>query len=533
MRIKGREADNFLDLEGVMMDHHSGMLLIELCHGASDLAFWMGKELKLKKSPLKHLVFEEPELDKQELGKLEVRKPGVDKQEREENQVVKFDLTSSEDDSWRKQLADEFQNKITPSENRSRGSFSSQIRAAPPRENGKIISLIDVFETFGHFKSQELKTISYHKLYDILKQHQNEVNEIRAERLARTANPFALVAQQQPVYHPQNYPTHYTQTSSTRSQQATTRNRGKAIVNSPLPIYDQEPSMVAEDDKMSKDKEIDKLMALISLSFKKIYKPTNNNLRTSSNTSRANQDNSPRINRGTGYDNQRIVNVVGAKDNVARECQKPKRPKDAAYDKEKMLLCKQEEAGFQLNAEQADWRDDTDDEPDDQELEAHYMYMAQLQEVTPDASKVNDTHPVDNVIIDSLDMSCDREQIDQDDDDDLANERDLLASLIEKLKCEIDDSKNRNKFLKTSNKALVDKLKELDRYHDVKYASKVENDCAKAKWDLTSYKMESEKSFNEYTRKINDLNQTISEMKKELLHIKKPSPSCHNKRGSD
>nr|GFD25813.1 hypothetical protein [Tanacetum cinerariifolium] len=44
------------------------------------------------------------------------------------------------------------------------------------------------------------------------------------------------------------------------SQQAATRNRGKAIVNSPPPIYDQEPSMVAEDDKMSKDKEIDKLM---------------------------------------------------------------------------------------------------------------------------------------------------------------------------------------------------------------------------------------------------------------------------------
>ncbi|GJR50933.1 retrovirus-related pol polyprotein from transposon TNT 1-94 [Tanacetum coccineum] len=48
----------------------------------------------------------------------------------------------------------------------------------------------------------------------------------------------------------------------------------------------------------------------------KIYKPTNNNLRTSSNTSRANQDNSPRINRGTGYDNQRVVNVAGARENV-------------------------------------------------------------------------------------------------------------------------------------------------------------------------------------------------------------------------
>nr|GEX30249.1 hypothetical protein [Tanacetum cinerariifolium] len=146
-------------------------------------------------------------------------------------------------------------------------------------------------------QSQELKTVSYHKLYDILKQHENEVNEIRAERLARTANPLALVAQQQPVYHPQNHPTHYTQNSSTRTQEAATRNRGKAIVNSPLPIYDQEPTMVAEEDEMSKDKEIDKLMDLISLSFKKIYKPTNNNLQTSLNTSKTNQDNSLRINR--------------------------------------------------------------------------------------------------------------------------------------------------------------------------------------------------------------------------------------------
>nr|GFC38308.1 Gag-Pol polyprotein [Tanacetum cinerariifolium] len=137
-------------------------------------------------------------------------------------------------------------------------------------------------------QSQELKTISYHKLYDILKQHQHEVNEIRAERIARVANPLALVAQQQPVYHPQNHPNHYTQNSSTKSQQAATRNRGKAIVNSSQPIYDQEPSMVDEDDETSKDTEIDKLMALISLSFKKIYKPTNNNLETSSNTSRVN-----------------------------------------------------------------------------------------------------------------------------------------------------------------------------------------------------------------------------------------------------
>nr|GFC82112.1 ribonuclease H-like domain-containing protein [Tanacetum cinerariifolium] len=184
---------------------------------------------------------------------------------------------------------------------------------------------------------------------------------------------------------------------------------------------------------------------------------------------------------------------------VARECQKLKRAKHAAYHREKMLLCKQEEAGIQLNAEQVDWRDDNDDdELEDQELEAHYMYMAQLQQVSPDAAdsgpifdyeplqkvsnddyynvfamesthteqskSVHDTYPIEqdaqNVTIDSLEMTYDREEIDQNNDDnDLAKERELLASLIEKLKCEIDESKNRNKFLETSNKALIEQLK--------------------------------------------------------------------------
>nr|GFC37383.1 hypothetical protein [Tanacetum cinerariifolium] len=135
--------------------------------------------------------------------------------------------------------------------------------------------------------------------------------------------------------------------------QAATKNRGKVVVNSPQPIYDQEPFMVDDDEDTSKDKEIDKLMDLIFLSFKKIYKPTNNNLRTTSNTSRTNQDNSPWIHRNAGYEGQRSGTVARARDTVGSSM---------------------------LNAEQADWKDDTGDESYDQELEAHYMYMAKLQQ---------------------------------------------------------------------------------------------------------------------------------------------------------
>nr|GEV09045.1 integrase, catalytic region, zinc finger, CCHC-type, peptidase aspartic, catalytic [Tanacetum cinerariifolium] len=50
----------------------------------------------------------------------------------------------------------------------------------------------------------------------------------------------------------------------------------------------------------------------------------------------------------------------------AKECKKPKRVKDSAYHKEKMLLCKQAEQGVPLQVEQSDWLSDTDEEVDEQ-----------------------------------------------------------------------------------------------------------------------------------------------------------------------
>nr|GFD37951.1 hypothetical protein [Tanacetum cinerariifolium] len=116
---------------------------------------------------------------------------------------------------------------------------------------------------------------------------------------------------------------------------------------------------------------------------------------------------------------------------------------------------------------QVDWKDDTDNESDDQALEAHYMYMAKIQEVSPDAvdsGPIFDTEPeqkvynddhydvfaiecqhleqsesvhktylieqdAHNAILESVDMNYDSEQIDQNDEDaDLSKERELLAS---------------------------------------------------------------------------------------------------------
>ncbi|GJT58252.1 gag-pol polyprotein [Tanacetum coccineum] len=146
----------------------------------------------------------------------------------------------------------------------------------------------------------------------------------------------------------------------------------------------------------------------------------NNNLRTSSNSRNKTEDTTPRYNndnQSRQFGNQRTMTVAGARETVgsqvvqqtgiqcfnckgyghyAKECRKPKRVKDYSYHKEKMMMCKQAEQGVQLQAEQADWLEDTDEEIDEQELEAHYSFMAKIQEVLPEESSSTD-QPLEQV----------------------------------------------------------------------------------------------------------------------------------------
>nr|GEU95187.1 hypothetical protein [Tanacetum cinerariifolium] len=212
--------------------------------------------------------------------------------------------------------------------------------------------------------------------------------------------------------------------------------------------------------------------------------------------------------------NQRTVNVAEARENVgspvvqqsgircfnckefghfAKECKKPKRVKDSAYHKEKMLMCKQAKKGVPLQAEQYDWLADTDEEIDEQELEAHYSYMAKIQEV-PTANTGTDSEPLEqvqhdtgynvfsndlqhseqsksvsntclvetddsNVFLDSPDMCDDDIQNDQNDVES-DDERVALANLISNLKLDVDENKKIQKQLKKANTTLAQELKE-------------------------------------------------------------------------
>nr|GFD32511.1 hypothetical protein [Tanacetum cinerariifolium] len=112
-----------------------------------------------------------------------------------------------------------------------------------------------------------------------------------------------------------------------------------------------------DPEQAPRDKDMQNNLALIEKYFKKIYKPTNNNLRTSSNSSNKNVDMTPRYkndNQSRQFGNQRTVNVAGTRENVGN----------------------------------------TDEEIDEQELEAHYSYMAKIQEV-PTADTSTDFEPLE------------------------------------------------------------------------------------------------------------------------------------------
>ncbi|GJU75988.1 retrovirus-related pol polyprotein from transposon TNT 1-94 [Tanacetum coccineum] len=428
-------------------------------------------------------------------------------------------------------------------------------------------------------QQHKLDEVSYHKLFDILKQYQKEVNELRAERMAKNANPLALVATaqtlQDPYYQTSKPHKSYAPTSKaslpTRSH-ATTRYKGKEIAKPITPPSESASEEDSDPEQAQKDKDMQKNLALIAKYFKKLYKPTNNNLRTSSNTRNKNVDTTPRYkndNQTGQFGNQRAVNVVGARETVggpvvqqsgiqcfnckefghyAKECRKPKRVKDSTYHKEKMLLCKQAEKGVQLQAEQSDWLADTDEEIDEQELEAHYSYMAKIQEV-PNADSGTDAEPLEqvqydtddnvfandiqhfdqsesisntcavetgdsNVTPDSPDM-CDNDIQDDQNDVECDDERVALANLIANLKLDVDENKKIQKQLKKANATLTQELTECksilaETSRTLGESNSIRDSCLVALQNKQT-EFERYKAFNDRTVDYDKLKYTLNE----------------------
>ncbi|GJT47063.1 retrovirus-related pol polyprotein from transposon TNT 1-94 [Tanacetum coccineum] len=264
-------------------------------------------------------------------------------------------------------------------------------------------------------------------------------------------------------------------------------------MRSHVPITPQSESVSEEDsdpEQAQRDKEMQKNLALLAKYFKKLYKPTNNNLQTSSNSKNKTEDTQHQgfitmDGSVKAVGNQRTMTVAGLGK------QKPKRVKDYAYHKEKMMMCKQAEQGVPLQAEQADWLEDTDEEIDEQELEAHYSYMAKIQEVSPEESSstgqpleqvqnhdesnvydnvrrhseqpesINDTYVLEkddsNVTPDSSNICTNDNQVDQNAAE-CVDERAALANLIANLTLDTEENKTILKQLKKANASLTQEL---------------------------------------------------------------------------
>nr|GEZ34916.1 hypothetical protein [Tanacetum cinerariifolium] len=65
----------------------------------------------------------------------------------------------------------------------------------------------ELIEYYYHHFTKVLHEVDYNRLYDFLKMNQEEVNELKAERLAKTHDPLAFMESTQtpynyPVFHP-------------------------------------------------------------------------------------------------------------------------------------------------------------------------------------------------------------------------------------------------------------------------------------------------------------------------------------------
>nr|GEV82029.1 hypothetical protein [Tanacetum cinerariifolium] len=247
--------------------------------------------------------------------------------------------------------------------------------------------------------------------------------------------------------------------------EAIERSKGKEIAKPITPLFESASEEDNDPEQAQRDKSMQKNLALIAKYFKRIYKPTNNNLKTSSNSRNKNVDTTPRYkndNQSGQFRNQRTMNVAGAREN---ECRKPKRVKDFAYHKEKMLLCKQAKKLYGKKIQEVPTADlGTNSEPFEHvQNDTRYNVFANELQHSEQSESISNTCLVEtddsNIILDSPDMCEDDIQNDQKDVES-DDERVALANLIANLKLDVDENKKIQKQLKKANTTLAQELKE-------------------------------------------------------------------------
>nr|GEW36367.1 hypothetical protein [Tanacetum cinerariifolium] len=249
-------------------------------------------------------------------------------------------------------------------------------------------------------QTKKLHEADFTQIYDFLKMNQDEVNKLRAERLAKTHDPLALMAHSQNSY--KFLTTHNDQSSpSTHSQQSFPINNKY----NPQPSLNQnfmQPPMTSLEDINNPTEAINDALILFAKAFQ-LTAPTKNNQRTSSNPHNR-QIAQPGMNMSLdrqiqnaggnggnqfgqhagqnglvvlpGIANQnRIGNVIAAR---AEGTGNGNQARDAAYLQTQLLIAQKEEAWIQLQAEEFDFMGAAGDLDEIEEVNANCILMVNL-----------------------------------------------------------------------------------------------------------------------------------------------------------
>nr|GEV10220.1 hypothetical protein [Tanacetum cinerariifolium] len=129
-------------------------------------------------------------------------------------------------------------------------------------------------------QTKNLHETNFTQIHDFLKMNQDEVNELRAEHLAKTHDPLALMAHSQTSY---KFPaTHNDQSSSSTHAQQSFPINNKYNPQPSLNRNFMQPPMTSLEDINDPTEAINAALILFAKAFQ-LTAPTNNNQRTSSN----------------------------------------------------------------------------------------------------------------------------------------------------------------------------------------------------------------------------------------------------------
>nr|GEX29201.1 hypothetical protein [Tanacetum cinerariifolium] len=270
-------------------------------------------------------------------------------------------------------------------------------------------------------QTKDLHTADYTQLYDFLKYNQKEVDELKAERLVKTQDPLALMANS-------NNP--YVVLAPHQDQSSFNQN----FLQQPMPNL---------EDIIDPTTAINIALALMAKAFKLNYStPTNNNQRISSNP-RNRQIAQPGMNMGQDRQMQMVKgnggsqfrqyawqNAACAEGNAAGQngnqirCYnyrgvghytrnytvRPRR-RDAAYLQTQLLIAQKEEAGIQLQAEEYDLMAAAADLDEIEEVNANCILMANLQQASTSSTQTDSAPVYDSDGSAEVHENCDDNEI--------------------------------------------------------------------------------------------------------------------------